>query len=122
MTARDEVVAALQTVVPSGIEVIAYSRDIDQPAKPTVMVRVDRVRPVPESREVRRYGFALILITPKTTAGPADDELDGLLEDVLHAVESSTDGLVWTQATRANYEDRFPAYQIELDVITQKEQ
>lgn len=120
MTARSEVVALLQTLVPDDITVIPYSRDIDPPAQPTVMVFIDEVTPSALPQAVRDYGMSLLLVASRTAAGPADDELDGLLEDVLTVLDSS-DHLSWTKATRATFEEKYPAYQVELNVITTKE-
>lgn len=122
MTARDEVVTLLQTaLVPLGIAVIPYARSLE-PAKPTVMVRIDNVKPgiVPDA--LRSYTFGLICLVPQTTPGIADTELDELLEDVLFALEGSAtrNGIIWSDAERATFEDKFPAYQINIDVHIKK--
>lgn len=120
MTARDEVVTALRAVLPAEVIVLAYARDIDPPTKPTVMVRIDEVRPSAAPQAFRQYTFAVLVIASQTVSGPADDELDALLEDVLFAIDSS--GLLtWQQATRATFEDKFPAYQVDLLVTITKE-
>lgn len=116
MTARDLVVTSLSGLVPSGITVMAYARNIDAPAQDTVMVRIDEVTPSQYPRAIRAYKFALLLIVPQTTPGTADDELDNFLEDVLTALDASTD-LSWESAQRATYEEKFPAYEVTLSVI-----
>lgn len=120
MTARAVVVTALSGLVPTGIVVMPYAREIDPPSKPTVMVRIDEVSPSQFPNAIRDYGMALILVGTKTAPGPADDELDGLLEDVLTALDGS-DQLSWSKATRATYNEQYPAYQVDLSTISTKE-
>lgn len=121
--ARDEVVALLTAALPVGITVMPYSRSVDSISGDTVMVRIDEVTPSPIPNAQRQYTFALLLLVPQTTAGSADDELDAVLEDVLFALESSNipNGVVWTKATRATFEDKFPAYQVDLVAHITKE-
>lgn len=124
MTARTEVVTLLEAVLPADIDVIPYARNIDAPARSTVMVRVDRVTPSPAGAGLRVYELGLILIGAKTTAGPADDEVDLLLEDVLHALsrQEVPNGVTWTEARRATYgepDGTNPAYELSLTVTVQ---
>ena len=116
------VTAAVDAAMPPGVDVLGYARQIDPPARPTVMVRVDEViRPPALPSGCRAYRFALVCIAAQTDpGGPADDELDGLLEDVLHALDTGTD-LTWENATRAVYNDTNPAYEVAVTVHTIKE-
>lgn len=121
MTARDTVVGALQAQTGiglplAGVRVIPYMRDLDPPAKPTVMVRIDEVVPSPFPQVWRIYRFALVLIPTMTKVGDADEELDALLEDVLYAVDQPTNDLTWSAAKRATFEDKYPAYEVTLDL------
>lgn len=117
MTARDEVVQLLEAVLPAGTHVMPYARDVATLDRDTVMVRVDDVAPA-AVRRVRTYGFAILALVPQTNPGTADDALDGLLEDILDALESSQvpNNIVWTKATRVSFEERFPCYQVDLTV------
>lgn len=117
MTARTELVTELTATLPTSILVLPYARGIDPPTKPTVMVRVDQVTPSSNPQAQRDYQFALVLIATKTEAGPADDELDGLLEDVLYELDKSTK-INWTTAERATYEEKFPAYEVTVTIHT----
>lgn len=121
MSARSEVVTLLTAVLPTDIDVVPYARDIDAPGRSTVMVRVDRVSPSPAGMGLRAYEMALILIGAKTTAGPADDEVDALLEDVLYALSRNEipNGVTWTTATRSTYgepDGSNPAYEVAITV------
>lgn len=125
MTARAELTAVLRGELTADIDVIAYARNIDAPTRSTVMVRVDQVNNDSPAAGLRVYQFALVLIAAKTTAGPADDELDLLLEDVLAALTSQAipNGVVWSApATRATYGDpdpTNPAYEVPVTVTAQ---
>lgn len=115
-TPRAEVVAVLTAALPAAVTVIPYARNIDVAGQGTVMVRVDEVTPSPQPQALREYKFALVLVVEQTVTG--DDDLDALLEDVLHALESRDvpNGIVWTTVTRATFEEKFPAYQVNLTV------
>ena len=114
-TARGAILAAVADLLPATVNVIPYARHITPPSRPTVMIRVDLVRPgVVQS--ARGYEAALVLIPSKDDpTGPADDELDALLEAVLDALDRAED-LTWSTAERATYQDSTnPAYEIKLD-------
>jgi hypothetical protein len=129
MTARDEVVDLLDGALPVGVDVLPYARQIDPPDRSTVMVRVDVIRPAPESG-LWEVDAALVLIVPGpgTEVEAAEAELDGLLEDVLYALDNDDgipNGVRWTEAKRAVYgepEPTNPAYEVALTIRTQKEQ
>lgn len=123
MTARDQVVTLLEAALNQaplslGVNVMPYSRDVETISKDTVMVRIDEVRPSTLPQCQRLYNFSLIVMVPQTTPGIADALLDELLENVLFALEGSAvpNSVVWEVATRATYEEKFPAYQVVLSV------
>ena len=122
MSARVQVTEAIAVAMPPGVDVIGYARQIAPPARSTVMVRIDEVtRPAGLPQGCRAYKFALVLIAAQTDpGGPADDELDALLEDVLHALDTGSD-LTWDTASRAVYNETNPAYEVGLTVHTIKE-
>lgn len=124
MSARTETVALLAAHLPADVVVMPYSRQIDPPSKSTVMVRIDEVKPARSAWGFREYTFALVLIAAQTLAGAGDDELDALLEDVLFALEKDDipNGVTWSQATRATYQETNPAYEVAITVATSKEQ
>jgi hypothetical protein len=71
----------------------------------------------------RTYAATLLLLTPHVDpSGPADDDLDDLLEDVLYALDNPvTPGgdqlaIVWERAERATYSDTTPAYAVTITV------
>lgn len=126
MLARDQIVAVLQDGLPAGIDVIAYARNIDPPNKSTVMVRLDRVVPSRAASGLWDVDAALVLISAQTTPGAADDELDGLLQDVLYALDSQAvaNALRWSEATRAVFgepDPTNPAYEVAITTSIAKE-
>lgn len=122
VSARAALHAALVTLLPPDVVIVAYSRQIDPPAKSTVMLRLDSVRPSTSSSGHLDYEFALVLIAATTDTGPADDELEDLLSDVLFALEKDHGlAVVWTEATRSVYGDTNPAFEVPLVVTTAKE-
>lgn len=99
-----------------GIDVVAYARDIDPPARPTVLLRIDDVTRHPNTpQEARRYGFTVILLGAGD-GDAAEAELERALEDVLYAVESSPELPQWTRAERAVWRDTTPAFEIAVPV------
>lgn len=122
--AREEVIALLQGAVPDA-HVLPYPRNIDTPSKSTVMYRIDTVEPSKAASGSWDVSGSLILIASATTSGPADEELDALLQDVLVALDTDqVPGMRWVSAKRATYGDpdpTNPAYEVEVTVTTSKE-
>jgi hypothetical protein len=119
MTARNQVVATLAQLVTDDIDVKPYAEEIARPPVPTVMVRVDTVRPTPEARHTHRdYGITLILLpTSEDTSGPADDELDDFLDKGAGAEMLPR----WSTATRGVYQETVPAYEIACTITAEKQ-
>jgi len=123
-TPRQILTAMLRAALPEDVDVQPYAHNMTGPERSTVMVRVDRARNAPAGLGMRDYDFALVCIAPKTTWGPADDELDALLEDVLFALSSNSipNAVVFTEAVRATYGEpdaSNPAYEVTLSITVQ---
>lgn len=115
VTPRLQLVDVLEPLVPDGVRVLGFARDLDAPGTAgTVMVRVDEVVPSSQPQAVREYRVALVLVVAQTTTG--EDDLDDLLETVLALLEETKTGIVWTAARRATFEEKFPAYEIDTTV------
>lgn len=124
MTPRQYVAGVLTDHLPPGVRLLPYARNVDNPTRDTVMIRADEVTPfgaAPLSGH-RVYRFTLICVGKLTDdTGPADDGADELLEDVLHAVDTS-DQLEWTRAVRGAWLDtNHPAWDITLEATYRKE-
>lgn len=119
MTVRAEMVTALETHLGDVVDVIPYARNIARPPRPTVMVKVDTVRPMDQARLThRQYAFQLVVLgSSEDDQGPGDDELDQALEDVLNGLDQGEAmGVLprWTEARRAVYAETIPAYEIDV--------
>lgn len=106
-------------------EVIPYSRSIDPPSQPTVMIRFDELDEGP-ARGLLKYRFTLVLLSSLTDRGPADDELEQLMLrvidaiDVAHRVEDR--GVQWVPPAKAGvYRGTTPSIQIQVNVTISKE-
>lgn len=118
--ARDLVVEQLAQLPPlSGVEVRPYARLNRQPAKLTVLVRVDEIEPSSDVSQLARiYRFSLIvlgtkLVTDDDSKGGVDDEIDAAVELVLLALDQGPTDVIWTKATRGTYEaTQSPCYLI----------
>lgn len=124
MTAREEVISALTgTGVLDPAQVVGYARSIDPPSIPTCLVRLDDVVPSPDNPQAENlHHYSLILVPSMTETGPADDELEDFLEDVLYAI-GKHGNLTWSKATRGTYQDtQYPAFEVALDVPFLKEE
>lgn len=109
MTVRDEIVAQLAALPKLRADVEPYARNVVVDSD-TVMVRLDRVT---KNAAWRTYEGALLLLVPTgNDVARAEDDLDGLLEDVLYALEQPGAPLVWTAAERAVFNDTTPAYEV----------
>ena len=121
-TPRNALADRLAAGLPTSVRVVPYARNIDAPKRPTVMARVDEVLPHEQAPTTHRlYRFTAILIASKVAPdGPADDELDALLQLVLDAVDDD-DTMAWTRATRATWLDTtLPAYEVAVEVTHKK--
>jgi hypothetical protein len=105
------------------IDVEPYARGIESLPRLTVLLRLDRVTTAPAMPQAARaYVFAFVLVTPLTEAGPADDELDAGLEDLLHAIDKHP-LITWETAERAVFEStQTPCYLVTATSYTKPEQ
>ncbi|MBD3782447.1 MAG: hypothetical protein IE926_05735 [Micrococcales bacterium] len=121
-TPRQLVADVLNAKLPNGTRVEPYAHDLDTITRDTVMLRIDEVTPHRElPRSHRNYRYTVIVLVPVNRKGSADDRLDALLEDVLHALDS-TDLPSWSKVERGVWlNTTTPAYEVALDVPFSKE-
>lgn len=116
-TPRELIVQALKAAAPATVSVVAYGDTASPQKRSQALVRIDEVAPEPTAPQAMWvFTYGVVLIASKTHPGPADDELDKALVDVLHAIEKA-DGHTWTRAVRATFEEtKIPAYEITVQV------
>lgn len=117
-TPREVVSTILTGTLPNSIDVVPYGRNVDLITKPTVLVFIDEVAPAKTGgSQMRDYTFSLVLLSPLTVqTGAMDDELDDTLEEVLLALTSGVDGVLWGKATRGTFEEKYPAYTVTITI------
>ncbi len=123
MSARDQIIQALDGALDAGVDVLPYSRQIDPPSKPTVMVRLDEFRPSTDAAGIWDVLGALVVIEPKSSPPAADVDLEDLLSDVLNALDRQDVANVirWATAKRATYGSTNPAFEVTFTTSTLKE-
>lgn len=99
-----------------GMDVLKYARDIDPPARTTLMLRADEVLRHPVvPMAARNYTFAIIVLPSSRTPDVVDDELELALEEVLDAIERAPEFPQWTAARRVLFgSTEAPAYEVTL--------
>lgn len=121
---RKQAADLLAGILPAGVRVIPHARNTPAPDRQTVMLRFDEVAVHPQAPESHRlYTFTGIVITPMVDpTGPADDDLDDLLEQVLFALDESPH-LSWSRAVRGTWLDTTaPCWEITVTSATPKPQ
>lgn len=124
MIARAQVADLLREHLPADVQLVPYAVQVDAPTSSTVMIRLDTVSPGP-AQGLQAYTFALILIAGTTSAGPGDDELEALLEDVLYAIGKPGPAVTWTPpAVRGVYgrasSETNPSFEVNVTVTFSK--
>lgn len=124
-TARELLAEALAPLAAEGaprrVIVESYLRAPENLAARMVLISIEEVAPSPAASGVRLYTARLVVAVPTTKTGPADDDLDELLDDVLDLLSSAVPAAVsWTRATRGTYKDgKSPAYLVDVTAEAQ---
>lgn len=124
MSMRTDLVAAFEAGLPDYIDpttettksyrVIGYPNSPDRLDQRTVAVMQTRVVPSTFDRDSWTVELVAWVLTPMTTAGRTDDDLDAALVDVL-TVLHPLKWLVWNEATRGVAGDQeFNGYRITM--------
>lgn len=119
--------AALASALdPDLIRVLPFARNIDPPDLPTLMFRLDGVKPSKVAGGLWELSGALVLVGAVTDPGAGDVALDDALSDVLLALATPpvSEALNWSEATRGGYpnpDPTNPAYEVAVTTHTVKE-
>ena len=109
--ARARVAAALAGTFTT---VVDHPRDVDQVQAHTAVVVLERVEPQSVACPAPVATLSVWVITPYTDPGTSDDDLDALLDRTLAALTAAA--ITWTQADRATWRDRSPAYRVTIEL------
>ena len=120
MGIRSELAAGLKPHLPELVEIIDHPDDIkaiDPSTRAVLMIVRTDITP---ANTIATYlnDLELWLIEPTTsTDGTAEDALDELADLLIVALQAQ-DWLVWSKATRASYDDTWPAYRFQAVVTS----
>jgi hypothetical protein len=87
-----------------------YPGPTDPPTLPTILVGSQGIDPPDVACPAPLYRCAVVVFVPIITPGPADDELDDLLDVVLTGLDAR--GLAWRDVVRGVWLESLPAYTI----------
>lgn len=111
-TVRTDVAAAIAAALPD-VDVIAWPRSADVPNARRVVLGTASVEPAGTACPWRTVKLDAWCVTPYTDPGPADDDLEALLADVLDALDAA--GIAWTTADRGVWLDSYPAFRVTIE-------
>ena len=115
MTPRQIVAGKLVAALPEDFTVRASPATVDGLTGPTVILWTEQVSPGTLPGTWWDVQLSALVAVPKTEAGPADDDLDEALADVLAALETDdTHGIRWSGADRGTLDGSWPAYTVHL--------
>jgi len=114
---RSELADVFKTELPSGWDIQSHMSP-KTISKPTLMIGSSKVRRG-STHALRVKEVTVMVVTPKSSPGLADDHLDELLDVVLDVLDR-TAGTIWSEAERVLYaasegsDGTNPAYTITL--------
>lgn len=121
-TARALLAEVLEPLAADDLSVESYLRAPDTVAKRMVLISMEEVAPATAGLGMRDYQAQLVVVVPTTTTGPADDDLDQLLDDVLDLLDSNDipNAVTWSKAKRGTYKDGVsPAFLVDVTVTAE---
>lgn len=123
MQIRKALAAALKPALPKGWRVIAHPEVPANPRGPVVVMRSSTVAKHPGApRLYRTQGLTLGLLVPELDPAKAEDALDDAIDVLIDALEAvAFPGLLWSEATRVKFDDRFHGYDVAVTITTEKE-
>ena len=113
----------LRELLPPSWVVFNHGVELDNPMKPTVLVRQSTLARTPGApRLYRDAGMTVALVEPGLDAEKVEDALDLDVATLIDALEAvPIPGLVWSDAQRVTFNDRFQGYDIHLTITTEKD-
>jgi hypothetical protein len=123
MNLRELIKAQVEPLLPAKRKwrVIPYQDNLDVVDAPTAMFKIKTIVRTPEApRNNHTVTFVMTVIEPTADSKRGEDLLGVDIDDFLFALDT-VKNLVWTKAERVVYNASNPAYDIDIEVVTQKE-
>lgn len=123
-TVRGWVEAQLKPLLPPAWRLVPYSRNLDDIAQTTVMLRLQRVIPLPEAPEgAYRSEWTMTVVYPGQDVTRAQKMLDQQLFELLDAITDlrrSGLNITWSNAESVVFGERNEAFDITIQTILTK--
>ena len=119
ISVRKQLADALTPHLP-GVRIIPNNRNVDVPDRKfcqITLMEIEWLQQAPIGRH--RATFTVTVVTPLTTPQKAEDDLDTLVGELLHALDQ-IDWLDWETAKKVVYGDRHLAYDVTVHAVTVK--
>jgi hypothetical protein len=111
---RTQLADALAPLLPAEWRVIPYRADLDGVEGTVVKFRHERQVPAPNAQGSHLHTIKAHIISPLTDADAAEDDLDELVSEFLHALRLVR-GVRWTEATKGAIPEGF-TWEVSLEV------
>lgn len=108
---RAELALILSTGLPT-VDVVPFPR-VDTPNARRVVIGTAKVEPAGVACAWRTASFDVWCVSPYSDPGPADDDLEQLLSDVLDVLDAA--GVEWTTAERGVWVETYPAFRVTIN-------
>ena len=96
-TTRDELAEQLLERLPADWVIVPFSRNLDTVSKTTVMLHATEIRPG-TTQGLLEVDYVITVISPKSDATNAQDDLDDQVLNVILPLRDSAPGLVFRNA------------------------
>lgn len=121
MGVRAQLLEVVKPTLPKAWKIVPFQTNLDTIDTPTVMFKIKTIERLPAAPQSSHLvTFTLTVIEPKDSGEKAEDSVEDDLDKVVFALDAAP-SIRRATATRVVYNDRNPAYDIEIEVVTQKE-
>jgi hypothetical protein len=113
---RSDIADFIRARVGIDYQVLPYQRELDNAAKPVVLVHRREINRIPGRHAWIEHAVAVHVLVPEAYGKEAEDAADTALSAVLTALQDLAD-VEWSKAERANYSN-FVGYEVTLTAET----
>lgn len=117
-TVRTALYDALKPLLIGKYSLRPNGTNLEQIAKPTVLVRLLTIQPTPERPlSSLTLGYTVTLASPKTSPQQAENDLDGDVFEILQRLDQ-IESVEWSQASKVTVSDKYLGYDITVSMLT----